>query len=40
MTVALGTATTDIPADGNSKLTLTAAEAGAVTLTIGGGGVS
>ena len=37
MTVALGTATTDIPADGNSKLTLTAAETGAVTLAIGGG---
>ena len=37
MTVTLGTATTNIPADGNSKLTLTAAATGAVTLTIGGG---
>ena len=37
MTAALGTATTDIPSDGNSKLTLTAAETGTVTLTIGGG---
>ena len=37
MTVTLGTATTDIPADGNSKLTLTAAETSAVNLTIGGG---